>query len=115
MGYCISYPLICDIETGYTKVVQQKSAQGFSLPIQLKENEMVLTVFWTANFDIIVENATGGGSVHTTHLVAFQEQIENTSLEYIHVSVPKTKSRKINVSEVPVAIRFVDGKRASTI
>ena len=29
-------------------------------------------------------------------------------MEYTHVSVPKTKSRKINVSEVPVAIRFVD-------
>ena len=115
MGHCISYPLICDIETGYTKVAQQKSAQGFSLPIEPKENEMVLTVFWADNFDIIVENATGGGSVHTIYLVAFQEQTENTSLEYNHVSVPKTKSRRINVSEVPVAIRSVDGKTASTI
>ena len=44
---------------------------------------MVLTVFWADNFDKIVENATGGGSVHTTHLVAFQEQTEKTSLEYI--------------------------------
>ena len=111
MGHCIIYPLICDIETGYAKVAQQKSAQGFSLPIQPKENQMVLTVFWADNFDIIVENATGGGSVHTTHLVAFQEQTENASLEYIHVSVPKIKSRKINVSEVPVAIRFVDAKK----
>ena len=42
---------------------------------------MVLTVFWADNFDIIVENAASGGSAHTTHLVAFQEQSENTSLE----------------------------------
>ena len=80
MGHCISYPLICDIETGYVKVAQQKSAQGFSLPIQPKENEMVLTAFWADNFDIIVENATAGDPVHTTHLVAFQEQTENTAL-----------------------------------
>ena len=71
MDHCISYPLICDIETGYVKVAEQKSAQGFSLPIQPKENEMVLTGFWADKFDIIVENAAGGGSVHTTHLVAF--------------------------------------------
>ena len=29
----------------------------------------------------------------------------------MHVPVPKTKSRKINVSEAPVAIRFVDTKK----
>ena len=94
MGHCISYPLICDIETGYAKVAQQKSAQSLKsaqLPMQPKENEMVLTVFWADNFDII--------------------ETENTSVEYIHVSVPKTKSWKINVSEVPVAIRFVDAKK----
>ena len=81
------------------------------MSIQPKENEMVLTVFWADNFDIIVENVTGGGSVHTTYLVAFQEQTENTSFEYIHVSVPKTKSRKINVKKVPVAIQFVDATK----
>ena len=111
MGHCISNRLICVIDTGHAKVAQQKSAQGFSLPIQRKENEMVLTVFWADNFDIIVENAASGGSAHTTHLVAFQEQSESTSLEYIHVSVPKTKSWKIKVSEVPTAIRFVDAKK----
>ena len=37
---------------------------------QPKENEMVLIVFWAENFDMIVENGAGGGSVHTTHLVA---------------------------------------------
>ena len=100
MGYCISYTLIYNIEAEYVKLAQQKSAQGFSLPIQPKENEMVLTAFWADNFDLIVENTTGGGSVHTTHLVSFQEQTENTSLKYIHVSVPKTKSRKVSVSEV---------------
>ena len=40
---------------------------------------MVLSVFWADNFDIIVDNATSGSSVHTTQLVAFQEQSENTS------------------------------------
>ena len=49
--------------------------------------------------------------MHTTHLVAFQEETENTSFKYIHVSVLKTKSRKINVNEVPVTIRYVDAKK----
>ena len=72
---------------------------------------MVLTVFWADNFDKIVENATGGGSVHTTHLLAFQEQTEKTSLEYINVSVRKTKSRKINFNKVTVVIRLADAKK----
>ena len=60
---------------------------------------------------MVVENATGGGSVHTKNLDAFQEQTESTSLEYVQVSVPKTKSLKINVNEVPVAVRLVDAKK----
>ena len=80
-----------------------------ALLIEPKENKMVLTVFWADNFDMIVENATDGDSVHATDLVAFQEQTENTSLEYIQVSVTKTKNRKINVNKVQ-AIRFVDAK-----
>ena len=39
-------------------------------------------------------------------LGAFQEQTGNTSLEYIHPLVPKTKRRKINVNEISVAVRF---------
>ena len=64
------------------------------MSIQPKEHEMVLTVFWADNFDMVVEKATGGGYVHITHLVAFQEQTENTCFEYTHVLVPKI-SRKI--------------------
>ena len=79
---------------------------------QPKENEMVLTVFWADNFDKIVENATGGGPVHTTLLVVFQEQTEKTSLEYINVSVWKTKSRKINFNKVTVVIRLADAKKS---
>ena len=80
-----------------------------ALLIEPKENKMALTVFWADNFDMIVENATDVDSVHATDLVAFQEQTENTSLEYIQVSVTKTKNRKINVNKVQ-AIRFVDAK-----
>ena len=61
---------------------------------------MVLTVFRADNFDKIVEYARGGCSVLTTHLVTFQEQTEKTSLECIHISVPKRKSRQINFNKV---------------
>ena len=104
--------MICDIETGFAKVAKQIHARLLILPIQPKENEMVLTVFWADNFDKIVENATGGGPVHTTLLVVFQEQTEKTSLEYINVSVWKTKSRKINFNKVTVVIRLADAKKS---
>ena len=51
--------------------------------------------------------------LYIQHLVAFQEQTENTSLEYIHLPAPKTKSRKTNVNEVTAAIQSVDDKKDS--
>ena len=102
--------MICDIETGFAKVAKQIHARLLILPIQPKENEMVLTIFWADNFDKIVENETDGGSVHTTHIVAFKKQTKKTSLEYIHVAVPKTKSRKINFNEVIVVVRLAHAK-----
>ena len=31
-----------------------------------------------------VESATGGGAINSTHMVAFQEETEHTSLLYTH-------------------------------
>ena len=63
-----SLHVIFDIETRYAKVEQQKSTK--SCHCWYNQNKMkgfFLTVFWADNCDMIVENVTGGGSVHTTH------------------------------------------------
>ena len=38
------------------------------------ETDIVLTYFLVDNIDVTIEKQSGGGSVNTTHLVAFQEQ-----------------------------------------
>ena len=47
-----------------------------------------------------VESATGGGAINTTHMVAFQEETEHTSLLYTHTNVERTKSRRLKIENL---------------
>ena len=47
-----------------------------------------------------VELATDGGGINTTHMVAFQEETEHTSLLYTHANVKRMKSRRLKIENV---------------
>ena len=55
------------------------------------ENDFVLTVFWTDNFDMNVEAQCGDDPINITHLMVFQEVTDRT--EYISNKVNVTKSK----------------------
>ena len=98
LGHCLSYPLTCDIETGLVQSAQLQATQSSILPVKpSSEGETVITVFWLDNFDMNVESAAGGGAINTTHMVAFQEETEHTSLLYTHTNVERTKSRRLKI------------------
>ena len=103
LGHCIDYNLTCEIETAQAKKVQQLADHTNILPLKPKfEKSPALTYFWVDNFDVKVDAATGGGSVNTTHLMAFQEQSGDT--EYI-VNEPVTIIRdKSRVIEIPTCV-----------
>ena len=70
----------------------------------------VRTYFWVDNFDVTIEKATGGGSVNTTHLVAFQE-ITNKS-----VTVDRIKSRRLLFDDNRFSLNLqIDKKKAPTL
>ena len=66
LGHCTSYNTVCEIETA--------AKRSNILPLQpASPNITVLTHFWVDNFDVKVVRMGGGGSIDTTHLMAFQE------------------------------------------
>ena len=84
-----------DIETAQARKMQLIAEEASLLPFKPKDSTTsVRTYFWVDNFDVTVEIATGGGSVNTTHLVAFQEIDEIVSTN-TSVTVDRIKSRRL--------------------
>lgn len=52
-------------------------------------------MFWVDNFDVKVERQSGKNSIHTAHLVAFQEPDEFSKINQESVTIEITKDRKI--------------------
>ena len=51
----------------------------------------VFTHFWTDNFDKNIERKVGGGSINTTHLMAFQEWSHGAITNTEGIIIPKKK------------------------
>ena len=97
MGHCLSYNKTCEIETAMAESTIICSREKNSLPVLPARDETVLTYFWVDNFDMKVEYRKGNGSIHTTHLMAFQESSEgvqnNTNFD---INLPRSKRRKVS-------------------
>ena len=75
LGHCMNYDLTCGIETSQARLALEQQSSSSTLPLLPKNNDnYVLTYFWVDNVDKLVGLMQGGGPVHSTHLVAFQEQ-----------------------------------------
>ena len=101
LGHCLSYSLTCEIESAQTRAAQAMADNKSLFPVK-HQNEVkgVLTYFWFDNFDVIVEKQTGGGTINSTHLVAFQETNVNCDINICVISVDKTKSRTVSINKL---------------
>ena len=110
LGHCMSYDKTCEIETAITETTMVRAHQGNILPVVPVQNETVLTFFWVDNFDVDMECQKGGGSIHTTHLMAFKESSDgipnNTNQDITFV---RSKRRKITPdNEVNLPLLIID-------
>ena len=98
LGHCLNYKKTCEIETAVAESTSIRAKEKNILPILPVGDEIILTFFWTDNFDVNIESQKGDGSIHITHLMAFQELVEgipnNTNN---NVSLPRSKRRKISI------------------
>ncbi|MEM7299099.1 MAG: hypothetical protein AAF391_12640, partial [Bacteroidota bacterium] len=96
MGHCLHYNKTCEIETAIAQSSTILANEKSILPILPVGDETILTFFWVDNFDKNIESLKGGGSIHTTHLMTFQESSDGVSNNTTcNVNLPKSKKRKI--------------------
>ena len=112
LGHCISYSLTCEIETAQARAAQVKAERTSLLPLKPKnEGDTVVTYFWVDNFDCNVDTQKGGGSVHSTHLVAFQEESSESSINDVKINLERTNSRSINTSRDNNCVPIIDVRK----
>lgn len=107
-GHCVSYDYVCDVETAYAEVAQENAKQRFALPLQSLIRELaIFSHFWVDNFDVLIDSQSVGGSINTTHMVAFQYPNENSTNQNKSITVQRRKSRQlfiedVNINTIPV-------------
>lgn len=112
LGSCVSYDYVCDVETAYAEVSQEKAKYGCMLPIQPIHPELVIfSHFWVDNFDVLIDKQSGGGSINTTHMVAFQNPSQNGVKYDQTFAVPKRKARRFFIEDINIETFPVNKKQ----
>ena len=82
LGHSNSYSQMCEIETAQAEAAIERSMSSSILSLKPPQNSdgFILTYFWVDNFDMKIDNQTGGGMINITTLVAFQEESDISTL-----------------------------------
>ena len=59
------------------------------------------TIFWWGNFDKNFERSAGGGSIHITPGIAFQEIVSEAEYQKETVAIPRSKRHSIILPSDP--------------
>ena len=105
LGHCISYNLICEMETAQAESAVICSKQTSVLPMKPKfPNDTILTHYWVDNFDVLVEKIGNGGSTNTTHLVAYQEIPKQLCSQFDNAPtvIQQRKGRRLSYEDVNI-------------
>ena len=92
--------------TGSRKVIDL--VQKFGHCMNYSPEYTVFTHFWVDNFD--VDRRIGGGSIHTTHLVSFQEMSIGCVKSNHQISLQRRKSRKLFLEDININTISIDKK-----
>ena len=96
LGHCIDYNFVCEIETAQAETAQMLATESEALPLKPASGaETVLTYFWVDNFDMNLETENGEGALNSTHLVAFQDESQNSVARNKKIFLPRTKRRSL--------------------
>ena len=111
LGHCTSYNTVCEIETAQAECALEAAKKSNILKLKPSSTkETVFTHFWVDNFDLKVERMGGGGSINTTHLMAFQED-QSHEINTNTITLPRRKSRKLFLEDINIETKPVDVKR----
>ena len=112
LGHSINYNSVCDIETALAEATQEAAKSASVLPYQPNTIAALFAHYWIDNFDIKTDKEVGERSIHTTHMVAFQNIKPSDNVKKTPaLSVPKPKNRKIFIDDVSVGSITIDRKK----
>ena len=112
LGHSIDYKFVREIETALAEAAQVLANENGALLVNpTSDNEAVLTFFWADNFDMKVGTQTGKGSIHSTHMVAFQELSQMSAITKKKAELERTKRRAPETSETEARNISVDPKK----
>ena len=99
LGHCIDYNFVCEIETAQAETAQMLATESGALPLKpASRTETVLAYFWVDNFNTNLETQTGKGALNSTHLVAFQEEFQNSVARNNKIILPRKKGDPLRES-----------------
>ena len=105
LGHCISYNTVCEIETAQAECALEGSKSSNILALKtILPDQPVFRHFWVDNFDIKVDWIRGGGSINTTHFMAFQEHQSHCQPNINTTTVPRKKSQVLLYENVSVEV-----------
>ena len=108
----MDYNFVCEIETAQAEAAQMLATESGALPLKpASRTETVLTYFWVDNFDMNLETQPGKSALNSTHLVAFQEESQNSVARNNKIFFAKNKRRSLErIAQDPIEI-IADPKR----
>ena len=96
----MSYTKTCEVETATAQSTLARTKRSNILPLLPMGHETAY--FWADNFDYKVETQQGRKMVNSTHLMAFEETIEDTNVFFNtndDYQVPRTKRRRVEYEQ----------------
>ena len=112
LGHCTDYNFVSAIKTAQAETAQMPATESGALPLKpASRTETVLTYFWVDNSDMNLDTQTGKGALNSTHLVAFQEESQNSVARNNKIFLPRKKRRSIDrIAQDPIEM-IPDPKR----
>ena len=109
LGHSIYYNTVCEIETAQAECALEASKAANILALKpTLPDQNVFTHFWVDNFDLKVDRIGGGGSINTTHLMAFQENQSHCEPKINTITVQRKKSRVLFFEDVTMETKPMD-------
>ena len=112
LGHSIDYKFVCEIETALAESAQILATASGALPVKPASNDAdALANFWADNFDMTVETQAGKGSIHSNHMVAFQEHSQFSVVAKQKIELERTRRRSLQHPEAETITISADPKK----
>ena len=116
LGHSIEYNKVCEIETARAELAIKLSQDYIDLPLRPGlPQDFVVTHFWAYKFEMNLDSNDGNDSIHSTHVILFQEVSDTSVFTDVVQNIPRSKTRSLSTAPVIPESIFVNTKPGPNI